>query len=170
MTQQASLAASPAGSKERILPVSDDEHSTQQAVPPASGPPASGVGGLAQSIGARNLWIIILAMPAVFLVVVAAIIAVFGKPGAADRGAKGAETEAPAIEDVAEQTPVELLPSTIEAPAGAVPGAIALDGDRLAVRLDGPDGVVVVVYDLAKGEVVARVPIRASDASSRGEE
>lgn len=121
-------------------------------------PPAAGFGGLAQAIGTRNLWIIILTMPAVFLVIVAAIIAVFGKPG----GQKTAAADAPApaaVAAAAAEAPAH-VPEAISVPAGAAPGAIALDGDRLAVRLDGPDGAVVVIYDLAKGEVVARVPFK----------
>jgi len=112
-----------------------------------------GLGGLAESIGARNLWIIILTMPAVFLVLVAAIIAVFGKP-------KPAEPEEAAVveEGVAADVATEALPEAIAVPVDAAPGAIALDGDRLAVRLDGPDGAVIVIYDIAKGEEVTRVP------------
>jgi hypothetical protein len=121
-------------------------------------PADAGFAGLANSIGTRNLWIIILAMPAVFLVIVAAIIAVFGRPGA-DK--TPAEAAAPAEETVAAPEP-EVLPEGIAVPEGAAPGAIALDGDRLAVRLDGPDGVEIVVYDLAKGEIVARVPFYAA--------
>ncbi len=115
-------------------------------------PPAPGFGGLAQSIGTRTLWIIILTMPAVFLVVVAAIIAVFGKP----------KREAP---DIAEPVVVEETaaasgaPAPISLKAGESAGAIALDGDRLAVRVDGPDGVVVVIYDIARKEEIARIPI-----------
>lgn len=115
-------------------------------------PPSTGLGALAQSIGARNLWIIILTMPAVFLVVVAAIIAVFGKPRSAEEA-----TAEPVAQPVAAGEPA---PITIAADAAA--GAIALDGDRLAVRIDGPDGVVVVIYDIAKGEVIARVPVEAA--------
>ncbi|PQA88526.1 hypothetical protein [Hyphococcus luteus] len=133
--------------------MSEQENSQQETQPDP------GFGGLAQSIGARNLWIVILAMPAVFLVVVAAIIAVFGKP----RGAEGTQTEAPAAESVAATPVSQPLPAGIAIPAGAAPGAIALDGDRLAVRLDGPDGAEVVIYDLAKSEVVARVPFKRED-------
>ncbi len=132
--------------------MSEQETSDQQA------PPATGFAGLAESIGTRNLWIIILAMPAVFLVIIAAIIMMFGKPGDEEAAA------APVIEESAVAAPVpETLPAEIAIPAGAAPGAIALDGDRLAVRLDGHDGVEVVIYDLAKGEVVARVPFRTQD-------
>lgn len=125
----------------------------------AAQPAAPGPGGIAQSIGARNLWIIILTMPAVFLVAVAAIIAMFGKP-------RGADAEPAALIAADESAPAAAPSAAAEAisiPAGAAPGAIALDGDRLAVRIDGPDGVVIVIYDLAKGEVIARVPFRADD-------
>lgn len=126
-------------------------------------PADAGFAGLANSIGTRNLWIVILTMPAVFLVIVAAIIAVFGRPGA-DK-APPAEVAAPVEETVAAPEP-EALPEGIAVPQGAAPGAIALDGDRLAVRLDGPDGVEIVVYDLAKGEIVARVPFRTAERSA----
>ena len=71
--------------------MSDNNHHENEASP------AAGVGGLAQSIGTRNLWIIILTMPAVFLVVVAAIIAIFGKPGRD----KAVEAESPAVVEAA---------------------------------------------------------------------
>ncbi len=115
--------------------------------------PDAGFGGLAHAIGTR---IIILTMPAVFLVIVAAIIMVFGKPKG--RAADSAGADRPAVADAEQEAPTGVV-----MPAGAAPGAIALDGDRLAVRLDGPDGVVVVVYDLEKGEVIARVPFGADD-------
>lgn len=131
--------------------------------PPAAAPPEAGFGGLAQAIGTRNLWIIILTMPAVFLVAVAAIIAVFGRPGADSEAIRDAAAQTPPAAETAAVAAPAPLPEAISVPAGAAPGAIALDGDRLAVRLDGPDGVEVVVYDLAKGEVVARVPFKADD-------
>ncbi len=130
--------------------MSDNNHHENEASP------AAGVGGLAQSIGTRNLWIIILTMPAVFLVAVAAIIAIFGKPKKDE-----AELGAPvAVEDVAD---VDAAPTDIAALAlapGETVGAIALDGDRLAVRVAGPDGVVVVIYDIVKGEEIARIPVK----------
>jgi len=136
--------------------VSETEHDEPEVTQTQSAPqgPGNGIGGLAQSIGARNLWIIILTMPAVFLVAVAAIIAIFGKP----KGAEDAEPVAAIEEDVVAEA-VEDLPDTIAVPMQAAPGAIALDGDRLAVRLDGPDGVVIVIYDIAKGEEIMRVPL-----------
>ncbi len=118
-------------------------------------------GSLAGSIGARNLIIIIIAMPFVFFFGVMGAIALFGKPN--------------------EAAPVATAPASLVAspsgsdeagvalPAGAAPGSIALDGDRLAVRMDGPDGVVVVVYDLARGEVIARVPFTSESLAIANE-
>ena len=130
------------------------------------------MGSLAASIGVRNLWIIILAMPAVFLVVVAAIIAIFGKPKSDPKTElppiEAVELEARPNSDASGEVSVEVTnPSVgtapITIPRDAAAGSIALDGDRLAIRVDGPAGVVIVVYDLAKGEVIARVPVRAED-------
>lgn len=131
--------------------------------PQSAAAPDTGFGGLAQSIGTRNLWIIILTMPAVFLVLVAAIIAVFGKPKGqeADIAAPAAAQKDAIVE--ASAPPLMKAPASANAPitlqAGEAAGAMALDGDRLALRLDGPDGVVVVIYDIAKGEEVARIPV-----------
>lgn len=123
-----------------------------------SGSPAPGFGGLAHRIGARNLKIAIVTMPIFFIVAVALIIVVFGKR---DGDATEVESETAAIGDslAAEDAAIdETGPDAIMLGAGSSPGAIALDGDRLAVRLDGPDGVEVVIYDIAKGELIARIP------------
>lgn len=125
-----------------------------QSTPPGGEP--SKFGSLAQSIGARNLIIIIIAMPFFFLVAVMGVIAIFGNPN--DRSEDARANEAATIDTTpAAQT------GAITYAAGAAPGAIALDGDRLAVRIDSPDGVTVVVYDLAKSEVVARIPLVAEE-------
>ncbi|WP_375202066.1 hypothetical protein [Hyphococcus sp.] len=135
-----------------------DNDTTQAPASPAAGPntgPNTGIGGIAQSIGTRNLWLIILTMPAVFLVAVAAIIAIFGKP-------KKEETAAAApaaIEGTAPATASSAGGAPIALGEGQSAGAIALDGDRLAVRVDGPDGAVVIVYDIVKGEEIARIPV-----------
>ncbi len=131
---------------------------TQSEHPQAETPPApnSGLGGLAHSIGTRNLWLIILTMPAVFLVAVAAIIAIFGKPKKDE-----AELATPVVvEDVADVNAAPADMAGLALAPGEAAGAIALDGDRLAVRVSGPDGVVVVIYDIVKGEEIARIPIK----------
>jgi hypothetical protein len=38
--------------------------------------------------------------------------------------------------------------------------ALALDGNRLAVQLDGPSGPEIAVIDLASGTIVARVTLK----------
>lgn len=114
-------------------------------------------GSLAGAIGAKNLIIIIIAMPFVFLVAVLGIIALFGNPNDVS-GRKPAANDYEAASENAANDTAALIGDAVDYPAGAAPGAIALDGDRLAVRIDGPDGVEVVVYDLAKGEIIARVP------------
>ncbi|WP_425410263.1 hypothetical protein [Hyphococcus sp.] len=122
---------------------------TENDYAPSPGAEPSKFGSLAHSIGARNLILIIIAMPFFFLVAVMGVIAVFGAP----QKAAGGET-------IAGETPA-VSADALSYPAGAAPGAIALDGDRLAVRIDGPDGVTVIVYDLEKGEVIARVQLTA---------
>ncbi|WP_411816582.1 hypothetical protein [Hyphococcus sp. DH-69] len=114
----------------------------------------SGFASIAERIGARNLWIIILTMPLFFLAFLVAIIVMFGK-SEEEKLAEQEENLIPWTEPAEE--------SQMAYPAAPVGGhgAIALDGDRLAVRVDGPDGFVVVVYDLAKGEEIARLPFPA---------
>ena len=47
-------------------------------------------------------------------------------------------------------------------PAGAVVVETALDGDRLALRLDTPDGPRVAIVDLATGALVTTVVLPAA--------
>jgi len=133
---------------------------------------APGMGSIASMIGTKNLLIIIITMPFVFLVVVMAIIALFGRPGEETAAASGAvrstpvaevEEAAPAIEGqrVVLPTPAaasEVSPAIV-LPEGAEAGALSLDGDRLAVRIDGPDGAQIVIYDLNTEEVVKTIPL-----------
>ncbi|MEO1251555.1 MAG: hypothetical protein AAFW81_04320 [Pseudomonadota bacterium] len=126
---------------------------------------------LAASIGARNLMIIIVTMPLVFLVVVMAIIGIFGNRDAEEIEPVAARTEivrstpvaslseplAPGV--VAPTAAAAAAANAISLPAGAEIGSMALDGDRLALRVDGPDGEAVVIYDLANGAVVQIIPV-----------
>lgn len=112
----------------------------------------SQVDSLAESIGARNLKIIIITMPFVFMAALAVIIALFG-------GDKEDADTASAL------SAAEILASP-ETNAGALTGeagvgAISLDGDRLAVRVDGPDGVKIIIYDVATGDVVQTITVSA---------
>jgi hypothetical protein len=45
-------------------------------------------------------------------------------------------------------------------PAGAAVTAMSLDGNRLAVHLNGPAGPEIAVIDLASGKVIAHVRLR----------
>lgn len=141
-------------------------------IPPTdpTDPTAPGFGGLAHRIGARNLKIAIVTMPIFFIVAVALIILVFGKR---DNDATEGETDSAAIgESLASEDPAteEASPEAIMLSAGASPGAIALDGDRLAVRLDGPNGVEVVIYDIAKGAIVTRIPFAPRESDEPDQE
>ena len=131
--------------------------------------PPSPFHAFAQNIGARRLMIAIVAMPFFFILLLVAIIAVVGLPEdeAADQAAEGA----PAVETApdAAAAPAERVETMAPSPAlaplsGAAPGAMALDGDRLAVRVERPDGAVIVIYDLSQGAVTHEIPLEALGA------
>ncbi len=136
---------------------------------------ASTFGDIAQSIGSRNLMIIIVTMPLVFLAVVAGIIAVFGGDDAevASEVASSAATSA-AVERLAEPAPargaagataISAAPSAIGLAPGSDVTAMSLDGDRLALRVDGPGGVSIVIYDLSAGAVIQTIPVTQTVAN-----
>lgn len=129
---------------------------------------------IATNIGSRNLMIIIVTMPLVFIAVVTGIITVFGD---GDNDAVAAQRPAGvavpvAVERLAEPAPnsvdargataattIAANPSAIGLTAGSDVTAMSLDGDRLALRVDGPAGVSIVIYDLSAGAVVQRIPV-----------
>jgi hypothetical protein len=45
-------------------------------------------------------------------------------------------------------------------PAGASVAGLSLDGNRLAVQLEGPSGPEIAVIDLASGKIVAHVKLK----------
>ncbi len=45
--------------------------------------------------------------------------------------------------------------------AGTTVSGVTLDGDRMAVQLDGPDGAEIAVIDLASGRMVSRVRLKS---------
>ena len=84
-----------------------------------------------------------------FAFVLAAIVYQASRPEARcgrDGGASGAGAGGPIID-----LPVRY---------GAAVTAMSLDGNRLAVHLNGPDGPEIVVIDLGTGKVVARVRLK----------
>ena len=148
-----------------------------QDIDEAPSPPTA-FHGFAEKIGSRNLMIAIVIMPFIFIGALALIIAIVGLP----------EEEVPAspdafLNDSIGAAPVAAAPApavaTVETPAEVVirppapapssampvptqmipPGGIALDGNSLAVRIERADGDVIVIYDLARGEVVNEVPL-----------
>lgn len=133
--------------------------------------PQSGFAAFASAVGARNLMIVIVTMPLVFVVVVVAILAVFGDPDDASEMAESDVVRSrPALAQetsaVAGQRTVLPIPAAAEGaaaaialPAGAEIGAMALDGDRLALRVNTDEGAMIVIYDLAEDAVVKTVPL-----------
>lgn len=131
----------------------------------------SGFAAAASAIGTRNLLIIIITMPLVFLVVVMAIIGFLGDPDEArTAAAPGAVRSTPVAaaegSDVAGRRAVLPVPAAAEGsapalalPAGAEIGAMALDGDRLALRVETAEGAMIVIYDLMDDAVVKTIPL-----------
>ena len=156
-----------------------DVAADKKSAPSDGQPEERQFGDVAASIGSKNLMIAIITMPFVFLVVVMGILAVFGsgpdEEGAlAQAGTPGAvrsqlaEEPAATIEEPALSSAVVTTNASAEqtrfpvsASSLAQVGAIALDGDQLAVRVDEPEGAVIVIYDLSTNEVVQRVPLAA---------
>lgn len=133
--------------------------------------PAAGLSAFAQAIGARNLFIAIITMPIVFLLVVMAVIALFGKPGA-----KSERVEAEARGETVLSQPAPLAATSVQAvsafepaplilPSGDDITAMAVDGDTLVLRVKGPSGGAIVVYDMAAGATVKRIKVLENPAS-----
>lgn len=142
------------------------EQTTQnEAPPPPPGLP------LAQAIGTRNLLIIIVTMPLVFVLVVVATLSVFGRPGAG-RERAAATTPVATLEQPAARVTLPLAanagaPAPLILPRGGALGAMALDGDRLALRIDTPEGGQIVIYDVVRGVEIQRIEI--AEAGKRGD-
>ena len=121
---------------------------------------------LARAIGTRNLIIIIVTMPLVFIFVVLGVIAIAGDPG--KREARLAETASSALEQpAAYRGAIEPLQAALPQSAaplvlseGASIAAMALDGDRLAIRIEADSGGEIVIYDLATGAQIQKIPVR----------
>lgn len=132
--------------------------------------------GLAAMIGTRNLLIIIVTMPFVFFLAIFVIVSIFGSPLDKDgdrKTSRGAVHSTPVevSDDTAPtsgQRATLVMPaasgSAIALPDGAEAGAISLDGDQLALRIDSDEGSAIVIYDLTQSRVVQTVPLVRSAA------
>lgn len=135
---------------------------------PAPADEAQGGLPLAQAIGTRNLIIIIVTMPLVFIFVVLGVIAIAGDPGKREARAAAAESAPAEIEQPARYRgalePLQAcLPQSgapLMLPEGAQIGAMALDGDRLAIRIETDSGGEIVIYDLRAGAPLQTIPVR----------
>ncbi|MEM8770301.1 MAG: hypothetical protein AAGD92_01510 [Pseudomonadota bacterium] len=156
-----------------MSPEIKEDASQQDAGGAETDAPGASFQSLGASIGARNLLIIIFTMPLVFLAIIMGVIAM-SRGGPEDvANADAAASPAAAIESATpppatsrNRTPDSAPTARAAAAAAGLPmeaavGAISLDGDRLAVRIDGPNGAEVVIYDWRLNQVVQRVPVSA---------
>jgi hypothetical protein len=124
---------------------------------------------------ARAVMIGLVTMPAVFIVVVMGALALFGKPAAT----AAAKPQIAAVETLAQPAGVPAIGasfaaarSKISAPRGITLGEdmrvadISLDGDRVALHVESPMGEEIVIYDYARGEVVAQAPIETASVET----
>lgn len=123
---------------------------------------------LADAIGVRNLMIAIVTMPLVFVVVVVAIVGLFGQPSDDAPDGAALTERAPATNDVevlAEPSMALAPMRTSAAPSGFALTqnekieAMALDGDRLALRIEGSGRGRIVIYDIVGDAVIREIPI-----------
>ena len=131
---------------------------------------------LAHAIGTRNLMIIIITMPLVFLIVVMAVISVFGRPGTDRQPGVAPMAAAPAGLEMLDQplqpatgpspASLALAPAPLVIPEGAAITSMALDGDRLVMRVEGVGDGELIVYDLGRGSVTQRIPVMAEILSA----
>jgi hypothetical protein len=58
------------------------------------------------------------------------------------------------------QATLEGVESALPIPKAATIGSMSLDGDRLALHLNSPEGTEIVVIDLATGKIVSRIRLQ----------
>ncbi len=107
----------------------------------------------------------VLAMPAVFLAIVFVALAVFGKPGDQTTNAAIADAalQSPPAQSRAAAPPLVSASSeergVISLSDDARIQSIALDGDRVALHVEGPAGREILVYDYREGRQIAAAAI-----------
>lgn len=127
---------------------------------PASAPPA------------QSMMVGIITMPAVFFIVVLGALALFGAPAAVKpvAAAPSAQASTASLQQPAQARAAE--PVFASAPSGKPLAialsddqrvrSIALDGDRVALHIEGPEGQEILVYDFLQGRVIAEAPINTA--------
>lgn len=108
---------------------------------------------------APSMIIGVLAMPAVFLAIVFVALSLFGKPGdeaqslAAAPEALAQPARAAAVSSAPDPRSVIALADDVRIQS------IALDGDRVALHVEGPSGREIVIYDYREGRQIAAAAI-----------
>jgi hypothetical protein len=134
-------------------------------IDPAPAPPAA----------ARAVMIGVVTMPAVFIVVVMGALALFGKPATPDK----ASPRVAAVETLAQPGGAPAVGVSLAAAKASRAETrpimlgedmrvadISLDGDRVALHVESPMGEEIVIYDFARGEVVAEAPIETASVEA----
>jgi len=159
----------------KLLQQGDDAREWERRFQGAAGAAPERAERAGEPAPARAVMIGVVTMPAVFLVVVMGALALFGKPVGETKGAA-------AVADV------ETLeqPSTVQATSPSFAAArstaasrpaialdedmriadISLDGDRVALHVESPFGQEILIYDYAKGRVVAEAPIETASVEA----
>lgn len=142
----------------------DGYHSRQHFVEPEQAAPT------AAPAPARAFMIGVVTMPAVFLAVVMGALALFGKPAATEK----TPTEIAAVETLEQPTATAATRATFASAHSSAPrmaisldedmriADISLDGDRVALHVESPMGQEILIYDYAKGRVIAEAPIETA--------
>jgi len=148
----------------RLLTQTDADDETPQ--PASAAEPASFTrhNNEAAANPAPSMIVGILAMPAVFLAIVFVALAAFGKPG------EVASTDVAAADRLLQPAQVRAVAPSLASASSIRRGAIALfddariqsialDGDRVALHVEGPMGREIIIFDYREGRQIAAAPI-----------
>lgn len=151
--------AADAGDPPRLERPKRDHFSGAPADPAASPAPA------------RALMVGVVTMPAVFLVVVMIALALFGRPAPK----VGAAVETAALDRLQQPSARPATSASLSAAGTQAPqfvgirieedariSGISLDGDRVALHVEGPMGQEILIYDYSKDRVISQTPIEAA--------
>jgi hypothetical protein len=121
---------------------------------------------------AQSMMVGIITMPAVFFVVVLGALALFGAP-AAVKPVETASASLSATDSLSQPAKARAAEPVFASALTGQPLAIsltddqrirsiALDGDRVALHVEGPEGQEILVYDFLQGRVIAEAPIKTA--------